>query len=138
MAKKIELGDIYSIPLPDGKYAFGRIYRDGCIAIYGQISDSEDDIPPEENYQFVVGVYEHVLKSGQWKKVASRRFSNDEEAWPPPMCIIDSVTGGYSVYHKGKSRPSTREECSGFEEAAVWDANHIIDRIMGSDIWHKR
>lgn len=138
MSKKPSLGDIYCIPLPNGKFAFGRIYRDACIAIYKQISDSPDDIPLREEYQFIVGVYEDVLKSGRWKKVSSRPFKNALESWPPPMCVIDSITGNYSIYYRGEFRPSTSDECSKIEAAAVWEAEHIIDRIMGKNIWHKR
>lgn len=136
--KRIKLGDIYAIPLPNGKYAFGRIFRDAGIAIYKHLGDSIEDLPQTEDYQFIVGVYEDVLKSGDWPVVDNRPFANEEEAWPPPNCIIDSISGGYSIYYKGQITKSTKEECEGLEEAAVWDKHHIIDRIMGDDKWHRR
>ena len=66
---KIKIGDVYAIPLPNGKYAFGRVLKDCCIAIYKQLSSECDNIPQDESYQFVVGVYQDVLKSGTWKKI---------------------------------------------------------------------
>lgn len=136
--KRIKIGNVYAIPLPNGKYAFGRKLRDGGIAIYKYVADDTSDLPKEEQYQLVVGVYDYVLKSGEWEVVDFRPFENDDEAWPPMECIIDSITGEYSIYYKGEIRKATKEECEGLEEASVWGAEHIIDRIMGDDKWHKR
>ncbi len=136
--KRIKLGDVYAIPLPNGMYAFGRIFKDAGIGIYKHIGESIDDIPKDEKYQFTVGVYEFVLKSGDWSVVENRPFNNEDEAFPPPFCIIDSISGDYSIYHKGEIRSATKLECKGLEVAAVWSDYHIIDRIMGEDKWHEK
>ncbi|WHX98041.1 Imm26 family immunity protein [Neobacillus sp. DY30] len=135
--KRIKIGDVYAIPLPNGKYAFGRIFKDAGIGIYKYIGVSIDDIPRVEEYQFIVGVYEYVLKSGVWTFVKYRPFKSDDEAFPPPSCIVDNISGEFSIYHKGEIRSATKLECEGLEVAAVWADNHIIDRIMGVDKWHK-
>ncbi|WP_108670408.1 Imm26 family immunity protein [Peribacillus acanthi] len=135
--KRIKIGDVYAIPLPNDKYAFGRIFKDAGIGIYKYIGESIEDIPKDEEYQFIVGVYEYVLKSGDWTVVENRPFKSDDEAYPPPTCIIDSISGEYSVYHKGEIRSATKSECKGLEVASVWADNHIIDRIMGDDKWHR-
>lgn len=126
VSKKLNIGDVYAIPMPNGKYAFGRTFKDACIAIYQHIGDDIQDIPKMENYQFTVGVYKDVLKSGQWIKVENRPFSNADEQWPPPMCVIDSISANYSIYHKGEIRPASKVECEGLEIASVWEAEHII------------
>ena len=135
---KIKLGDIFQIPLPNGKFAYGRVYRDACIAIYQEMTDLPNQVPKEEKFQFIVGFYQDILKTGQWQLVGNRPFQNKDEEWPPPMFVIDKISGGFSIYHKGEFSKSKKEECLGLEEAAVWDAEHIIDRIRGIDIWHKR
>jgi hypothetical protein len=135
--RRKKLGDVYAIPLPNSKFAFGRIFKDAGIGIYKHIGESIVDIPMDENYQFIVGVYDYVLKSGNWSFVENRPFNNVEEAYPPPTCIIDSISGKYSIYHKGEIRASNKSECEGLEITAVWADNHIIDRIMGDDKWHK-
>ncbi|RHW42309.1 hypothetical protein D1B31_04785 [Neobacillus notoginsengisoli] len=134
---RIKIGDVYAIPLPNGKYAFGRIFKDGGIGIYKYIGENIEDIPKVEEYQFIVGIYEYVLKSGDWTVVENRPFKSDGEAFPPPFCIIDSISGEYSIYQKGEIRSATKSECEGLEVAAVWADNHIIDRIMGDDKWHR-
>lgn len=135
--RRIKLGDVYAIPLINGKFAFGRRFNDGAIAIYKHIGQSAEDIPLTEEYQFIVGVYDYVLKSDDWPLITNRPFGNEDDAWPPPACIIDPLNGDYSIYYKGEIRPSRRSECEGLEVAAVWGAEHIVDRIMGDDKWHK-
>lgn len=136
--KQLKIGDIYAIPLPNGKYAYGRSFKDACIAIYKHIGNTVDDIPKTENYQFTVGVYKDILQSEQWPIVENRPFKDDNDAWSPPMCTIDSISGEYFIYHKGEFRASSKSECEGLEQASVWEAEHIVDRIMGEDKWHKR
>ncbi|UHA74903.1 Imm26 family immunity protein [Paenibacillus sp. 481] len=135
--KRIKLGDVYAIPLSDGMFSFGRRFKDASIAIYSHVSSSIEDVPQDEDYQFIVGVYDDVLKSGQWPVIENRPFGNEEEAWPPPAYVIDKLTGGYSIYYKGEMRKASKQECDGLEIAAVWEAEHIIDRIMGDDRWHR-
>ncbi|MCL1885766.1 MAG: immunity 26/phosphotriesterase HocA family protein [Dehalococcoidia bacterium] len=137
-AQKDKLGNIYAIPLPNRKFAFGRSMADADIAIYKHIGDTIEDIPKEEKYQFIVGVYKDVLTSGDWPLVENRPFKNEDESWPPPTFIWDQSTGKYNQYYKGQITPSTKAACKGLERCAVWDAHHIIDRIMGDDTWHKK
>jgi hypothetical protein len=134
---RIKIGDVYAIPLPNGKYAFGRVFKDAGIGIYRYIGENIKDIPKDEEYKFIVGIYEYVLKSGDWTVVENRHFKSEDEAYPPPSCIIDSISGEYSIYYKGETRSATKTECEGLEVTAVWADNHIIDRIMGDDKWHR-
>ncbi|QFT90805.1 hypothetical protein FIU87_19345 [Bacillus sp. THAF10] len=135
--KRIKLGDVFAVPLPNGEYCFGRRFKDAGIAIYKYIGKSLADTPPQDDYQFIVGVYEDVLRSGEWPYIEILPFHNEEEAWPPPSCIIDSITGDYSIYYMGEIRDAGKEECVGLEIAAVWEGSQIIDRIMGDDKWHR-
>ena len=128
--KRIRLGNIYAIPLPDGRFAFGRRLKDACIAIYKHLGESVENVPEEGDYLFVVGVYDSVLKSGRWPVVAYRAFKSEDEAWPPPMYVLDKLSGKYSIYHHGVLRECSPEECTGLEKAAVWEDAHIVERIM--------
>lgn len=129
---RLKFGDVFEIPLPDGRYAYGRIYDDAGVGIYRQIS-SQAGNPPigSRDFRFHVGMYDQPIKKGQFKIVGYDPFSEDESSWPPPSCIIDPISGAYSIYHMGEIRKATKEECEGLEETAVWDIeNHIIPRIM--------
>ncbi|TAA71993.1 hypothetical protein D2909_08290 [Planococcus salinarum] len=135
--RRRKVGDVYAIPLPDSTYAFGRAFRDAGIGIYRYIGNGLNDLPQDEEYQFIVGVYESALKSGEWPFVENRPFETEEKEWPPPSCIKDKRAGEYAIYYKGQIRDATEEACEGLEVAAVWEAEHIIDRILGGTSWTK-
>ena len=124
------VGDIFQIPLPDGRYAYGKIFRDASIGIYETIFDSPAELPIDSPFAFIVGLYDDVLKSATWPIIGHEPFNSTEDEWPPPHFIKDVISDDYSVYHKGVIRPSTETECGGLEQAAVWDVEHIIERIM--------
>lgn len=134
--KRIKLGDIYSIPLPNGKFAFARLYKEYTLAIYKNIYNDISELPSNEEYMFFAGVYKDLLQDGEWENVANRPFKSDEDAWPPPQCIKDKISGKYSLYYKGNIMPSTEDECKELEHVAAWDRNHIVDRIMGETKWN--
>lgn len=57
LAKRIKVGNLYAIPLSNGKFAFGRLMRESSIAIYSYIGSDTTDLPTNEQYQFIVGIY---------------------------------------------------------------------------------
>jgi hypothetical protein len=126
-----KVGDIFQIPLPDGRFAYGKVFWDASVGIYRKIFNEPTEPPIGTKFAFIVGLYDDILKSGAWPIVGHEPFPSGEDIWPPPAYIEDIISGEYSIYHKGEIRPSTKEECRGLEEAAVWDAHHVVDRIMG-------
>ncbi len=134
MAKRIRVGNLYGIPLPNGKYAFGRIMQDAGIAIYEYIGDNIYDLPPNKNYQFIIGIYKTDINK-DLIYLDYIPFENVEEEWPPPSYIYDVIGGGYDLYYKGVITPSTYEECKGKEATAIWHTYHIVDRILGDTKW---
>ncbi|QVK19508.1 hypothetical protein KHQ81_00160 [Mycoplasmatota bacterium] len=133
--KKINLGDIFSIPLPNGKFAFARLFKENVIAVYKKTYTDIIKLPLSEDYQFIVGVYQDLLQDGIWKVVDNRPFESEEDAWVRGF-IKDPINGKYSMYYKGKIIPSTEEECKGLEQVAAWDRHHVVDRIMGDNKWN--
>ena len=134
---KINVGDVVQIKLPTGNFAYGRVFKDASIGIYKHQSELPDQPPREDDYAFIVGFYKDALTSGIWPVIEHRPFASDDTSWPPSNYIYDRINGQISIYYRGTMRPSTEAECRGMEKAAVWEANHIIDRIMGSTKWHK-
>jgi hypothetical protein len=133
---KPKLGDVIQIPLPNGMYAYGCIFKDTGLGIYKEISGSSNTPPKAEEYRYVIGFNRGAVESGEWPIVDHRPFPDEESAWPPPTYIKDVISGKYEIYHKGQIYPSTEKRCKGLERTAVWNANHIIDRLMGSDKWN--
>ena len=135
--RRLRLGDIYEIPLSDGNNAYGRLYKGYTLAIYNKTCNSVDELPLNEDYMCLVAVYKDLLQDGLWPIVGFRGFQNEEDAWPPPKCVVDALTGEGSLYYKGEIIPCSYEECKDLEIAAVWDRHHLVDRLMGIDKWEK-
>ena len=126
-----KVGDVFQIDLPDGRFAYGRVYHDASVGIYRQITDKPGQPPiGSGDFLFTVGMYDDILTYGQVQIIGADPFPDAESAWPPATCIKDSISGEYSLYHRGEITPSTKRRCAGLEEAAVWDYDHIVERIM--------
>lgn len=129
-----KVGDVFQIDLPDGRYAYGRVYRDSAVGIYRAITDAPGQPPIGSNdFLFNVGMYEDVLDDGKVKIIGSDPFPSEDAAWPPPTFIKDAISGEYSVYHKGVISKSTKKRSAGLEEAAVWEYEHIVNRILAGN-----
>lgn len=133
--KRLKLGDIYEIKLPNGKKAYGRLFKEYTLAIYNKLCNDISELPEDDDYRFFIGVYKDLLQDGIWPVVGNRKFNSEEEAWPPPQCVVDAITGVGSLYYKGKVIPCSYEECKDLEVVSAWDRNHVIDRIMGIHKW---
>lgn len=48
-----------------------------------------------------------------------------------PRCVSKIRFRALILFITKVIRASTKEECEGFEAAAIWDVDHVIDRIMG-------
>lgn len=135
--RRLKLGDIYEIQLPNGMNAYGRLFKECTLAIYDTRCCDISELPQNETYQFYVSVYKDLLQNGEWKIVGNRKFESEEDAWSPPRCVVDAITKKGSLYYKGEIIPCSYEECKNLEVVAVWDKHHLIDRLMGNDIWEK-
>ena len=75
--RRIKLGDIFEIPLPDGTNAYGRLHKDTTLAIYNTRCKDVSELPEEEIYESYIGVYKDLLQDGEWPVVANRSFASD-------------------------------------------------------------
>ena len=131
--RSAEIGDVIQLTLPNGRYAYGRVLRDASIAFYGTTTTQPSKPPTgSRDYQFVVGVYADVLNSEAISIVGHDPSQEPEDDWPPPYSVRDPISGAMKIYHHGRMRAAAPEECKGLEPAAVWDFNHLIDRLMGA------
>jgi hypothetical protein len=131
MARRPGPGTVIEIALPDGRYAYGRVYRDAALAIYRQTSD-EPGLPPigSRDFRFVVGVYDDAFRSPLVRVVGRDDFGQTEDGWPPTASVRDPITGAYRTYDHGAMRPASAAEASHIEPAAVWAIEHIVARIV--------
>lgn len=135
MGQRRKLGNVYAIPLPNGEYAYGREGKES-LAISKFRSKEISSNPDFSEIDFFVSVYNDVLTCGKWPKVCNYPYENEDDAWEPPRYIQDVLKPeNFEIYYKGEIRKATKQECLGLERCAVWDAHHVIDRLMGIDKW---
>lgn len=130
---KVKIGDVFEIKLPNSKFAYGRVYNDAAVGIYQDIMNKPNSPPiGSRHFIFIVGMYKEILTSGEFPIIDRDPFDSSDDEWPPPSYIKDLMSGEYKIYHKGKIRESSYEECRNLEETAVWDSQEIIERIINS------
>jgi hypothetical protein len=127
-------GTVVQISLPDGRYAYGRVYGDAGLAVYVQLTTSPGNPPlGSREFLFNVGVYDSVLTSGYCPIVGEDPFLNGESPWPPPKCIMDVLSGASRIYHEGKIRSASPNGIMNLEVSAVWSLEQIVERIINGD-----
>lgn len=134
--KRRKLGDVYAITLPDSSYRFGRLLHDDAIQIFRQPSGTLEFNPQiMRDVDFTVAIYRSAFKDSRLVFVTNIPFQNEDESWPPKTYLHHILNDTYSVYNRGQIFPSTKNECANLEPTAVWELEHIIDRITGRVDW---
>jgi hypothetical protein len=83
---------------------------------------------------FVLMVMNYAVTSGRWPIIGRAGIPNNV-GLPPKFCKQDQVSGELFIYHEVAElapiyeRPAKTGECAGLETAAVWDPEHVEDRL---------
>lgn len=129
--RKPTVGSVVQLSLPDGTYAYGRVLKDAAVAFYETRTPAPSQPPiGERRYAFVVGVYDDVLRADDVPVVGKDPSATPDEDWPPPFRVEDPISGSLSIYERGSFRQATRAEAGDLEPAAVWDREHLVNRLM--------
>lgn len=128
------IGAIVEVDLGDGHYTYARILDEASFAIYNLHSTSKvSDITAiiSRPILFIVAVYDYVITQGTWLKIGSAPLEEHLRILPMQF-IQDALRPEFFSHYNpntGEITPTTKEECRGLERAAVWDANHVVDRV---------
>jgi Immunity protein 26 len=124
-------GDIVEIDLGDGSHTYARVLEEALFAFYdGRFNE---ELAQEEVVNlptlFQVPVMNKAVKSGRWRIVGNVPLDSTLLD-PAPRFIQDALKKDrLQIYHRGRIRPATKEECTGLEREAVWDPTHVEDRL---------
>ncbi len=133
MAKKkipLQMGDIVKINLGDSSFCFARVLVEPLIAFY----DMKSIVVPEimtiiaSPILFKVWVMNDSVTSGRWPIIGSLPVDANLKI-APKFFKQDPITKTFSIYYRGQETPATRAECEKLERAAVWNPEHIEDRL---------
>ena len=130
-SKKRRVGDIVTIPLGGGNFAFGQVLSEPLIAFFDVTAKSELPVEDILNSQvaFSLWVMNHAVTNGEWKVIAHADVNASIDQ-APAFFKKDIITGKLSITHDGGDEmPATLQEIEGLERAAVWEPSHIVDRL---------
>src|SRR5262249_5691470 len=125
------VGAVVKIPF-DGKwFTYGQILDDAEVVVFDARSDCELPIEEITKRSMIcrVAMSYHAITKGRWLKVGKAPI-NEVLKTPVPRYIQDILRPDqFNIYCDGKIRPAAREECIGLEHAAVWEPEHVEERI---------
>jgi hypothetical protein len=121
--QKYNLGSIVAIPLPEGQFAFGKVYRDQ-MAIYDLVLDHIPEISKvlDKPILFFHDGTDDGIKKGLWPVIGEQPFVEPDDAWGPPKATCYNraenrwtMFGLPRVNHKGEDWVATLEQVQGLE-----------------------
>lgn len=125
-------GDFFVVPLQNKEYGYGRVLESPLIAIYS-VKDKNPSIEVDKlkiaEVLFRVWVMKYAITEGVWPVIGHDPLSEQLKI-TPPFFKQDAINNNLTLYFgNGKESPATYDQCVNLEYAAVWEPNHIQDRI---------
>jgi hypothetical protein len=125
-------GDIVAIDLGDGTLAFARVLREPLLAFYDLRVRNQETPSIQEIVKrpvlWRIWVMNYAITGGRWKVMGNSPL---EEALKrePTFFKQDPISGDVTLYRAETEYPASIEECEHLERAAVWDPEHVEDRL---------
>ena len=127
-----ENGAILKIKMNDECFCYGQMLtHENCeMAFYDSRTTKAFELSEITNLPvlFRVAVHKSAYNTGRWQKIGKAEIPEDLLE-PRETYIEDKISGKYQIYKLGQIRPARKEECIGLECCAVWDPNHVEDRL---------
>jgi Immunity protein 26 len=132
---KVKEGAFIEIALSNGKFSYGRVLGKACYAfydIYSEVKIANVEHLKGKNVLFVLGVYNHAITKNRWKVIGLSELENGMKQIPFAFVQDSMDITKFEIYdpNTGATRTATKAECLGLECAAVWEPEHVEDRIM--------
>lgn len=122
-------GALVRVDLQDGSHTYGRLRVEHVISFYDARSD--DELNPTEVVErpilFSVCVAARALSL--WPEVAFYELPGSLAGYES-FVKRDRLSGRLSTYTAGRERPVLAGEPETLEVAAVWEPEHIVDRLI--------
>lgn len=128
-------GDILLIDLEDKTYAFGRILKEPKICFYDLLLKEGQACPPaseiiKHKVLFKLAVMRYAVTQGRWKVVENVGPDSFLNQWKQDQYTYDDVSEKLYIWKADASRvPATWDECKDLECAAVWEPEHVEERL---------
>jgi Immunity protein 26 len=128
-------GDLLAIDLDDGRRSYAQVAAEPLIVFFeGCFANNPT---PEEivvlPVLFRLWVANHAVTRGRWSVVGKAALAPENQV-EPFFYKQDVITGRLALYHSSFAqsnweRSATLAECETLECAAVWEPDHVEDRL---------
>jgi hypothetical protein len=119
--QKYKVGLIVAIPLPDKRFAYGKVFNDLDVGIYDFMSDEIESVEHvvKKRILFFNAVTDRAIKNGTFIVIGEQPFPNEETAWAPAMAMgifpEDHSVGMLHIAHKGNFLAATPKQADGMD-----------------------
>jgi len=126
---------IVKIELEDGYYGYAQILEKSMV--YFEMRTKNElrgkllEALLEVQILFFCSVYNDVITKDRWLKVGKLPIKTEFEVLPMKFIHDDLKLGFFELYdpNTGEITSSIYEKCKDLECAAVWEAEHVEDRL---------
>jgi len=133
-------GRVARIDLGDGRCAYGRRLLGPSVEFYdlaGKPGEAVDLLEVVASpVAFTIWVMDYAFRRhGRWELLDVVPLTEGERAAVDRRAKQDPISKALSIYQSDRVAgtfseiPATTEECAGLEVAAVWDPEHVEDRL---------
>jgi hypothetical protein len=128
------VGAFLKIDLEEAYHTYARILKKPSFAFYDiKTKDNIENLDVLENLSilFIIAVYDDAVTKGRWIKIGKRPLEPSLKKLPLKFMQDKMKPSNFSLYNpnNGEIVPATKEQCKDLERAAVWEPEHVEDRL---------
>ncbi|GAA5006624.1 hypothetical protein GCM10023206_12330 [Acinetobacter puyangensis] len=133
--RRVKVGDIFGIDLGDSKYCYCIVLDSPLVGFYDlQVNDLKQDVKFITSHKilFKVWLMKYAFKSEKWHFIGNIELSEElnKRVYFFKQDQFDySISIYYSEGNESIEIPATYDDVKGLERAAVWDPEHVEDRL---------
>lgn len=145
--RKPNPGTLIEIRLSNDWFAYGQVLKNGSIAFFDTYKEQRSNIEhlAAMDVIFIVTPYNHAYRNENWNSKGKTEIRQELQKVPNTFIQDVADLNKFQIYNPNTDeiRKSSREECLSLERFAVWDANHIEDRLRDhfsgkENVWVKQ
>ena len=129
---RLKPGTFLRIPLTDGSFGYGRELSDPYTAFYDyRTAEPSSDLDEIESKPVLFTQAVRLFADDGWEELGNRKLQG--EVAKPVVSFVQDLADfrKCTIYDSdGVEKQATPEECVGLERASVWDARHIVQRLL--------
>ncbi len=129
--QKRTIGSVFKVNLGDGYHSYGQVLNIEVEAFFNIRTKEELKLEEIINKEilFIISVHKHAFNDGRWKIIGKGQVKENLKKSPPFFLQHPLDKNKMQIYEDGAFRPALKKEIKCLERLAVWDANHVEDRL---------